>query len=41
MASNEIQRTLLEGMFFRFAAVTNNPILLGIYDLFLTYIACF
>lgn len=42
MASNEIRRTLLEGILFRFAAVTSIPARLVIHntDLFLTYIVC-
>lgn len=40
VASNKIQRALLEDILPRFAATMNSPIILVLYDLFLTYIAC-
>ena len=40
MASNKIQRALLEDILLRFAAIMNSPIILVLYDLFLTYITC-
>lgn len=40
VASNKIQRALLEDILPRFAATMNSPIILVYYDLFLTYNAC-
>lgn len=40
MASNKIQRALLEDILLRFAATMSSPIILVLYDLFLTYITC-